>query len=615
MKFFFFVFFFVLLFLHQGLRCLSAVNYVTHLPGFHGELPFHLETGYVSIDDDSRAELFYYFVESVRKPEEDPLILWLTGGPGCSGFVGLAVQMGPLKFKVDNFDGNTPTLVVNPYSWTKIANMIFVDWPIGTGFSYSMTDKDYITDDIQAKGNILKFLRKWFLRHPNFMLNPFYMGGDSYGGKMATLVSHDIVEENEQGQKPLINIKGYLNGNTITGEKIDLNSRVPHAYGLGIISEELYKLIQTNCVGEDYLQPQGAICKAYLKVFNEFLSEINVYGILDPLCSNEPPGEVLHLRRSMEENSPEFLSQFSPDNNCIVKSFRFGRDNRGRRKGVEEERESRIHSSASGSLSVGRTPLVPAVGDWGGGEEFLESRLQTFSIGLDTERSRKGRKAMTFSGAKFEVVKFDGTDNFGLWQTRVKYLLAQQRILKALRPAKPDVIDDEDWEELQQRATVTIRLCLTDEVLYHSTQIHSFINFCEEHGIQRHFSVRKAPQYNSVAERTNRSLTERQNQDKVSGNNSSSDAVQMDLEQQPVASERGESSNPTPGDSIPDDLQNYNLVRDRQRRTNRFEVIVIHLGVGRVNSEVIACDRPSFIRMVDMQSYCVLSADFSIRPI
>ena len=55
---------------------------------------------------------------------------------------------------------------------------------------------------------------------------------------------------------------------------------------------------------------------------------------------------------------------------------------------------------------------------------------------------------MAMSGAKVEVVKFDGTDNFGLWQTRVKDLLAQQGILKALRPKKPDTMEAEDWEEL-----------------------------------------------------------------------------------------------------------------------------------------------------------------------
>ena len=51
---------------------------------------------------------------------------------------------------------------------------------------------------------------------------------------------------------------------------------------------------------------------------------------------------------------------------------------------------------------------------------------------------------MAMSGAKVEVVKFDGTDNFGLWQTRVKDLLAQQGILKALRPKKPDTMEAED---------------------------------------------------------------------------------------------------------------------------------------------------------------------------
>ena len=68
-------------------------------------------------------------------------------------------------------------------------------------------------------------------------------------------------------------------------------------------------------------------------------------------------------------------------------------------------------------------------------------------------------------GAKFKVKKFDGTSKFGLWQTRVKDLLAQQRILKALRAKKPEGIDDLDWKELQQRTTRTIRLYLANEIM------------------------------------------------------------------------------------------------------------------------------------------------------
>ncbi|KAL0431871.1 UNVERIFIED_CONTAM: Retrovirus-related Pol polyprotein from transposon TNT 1-94 [Sesamum radiatum] len=80
---------------------------------------------------------------------------------------------------------------------------------------------------------------------------------------------------------------------------------------------------------------------------------------------------------------------------------------------------------------------------------------------------------MIMSGAKFEVVKFDGIGNFELWQTRVKDLLAQQGILKVLRPQKPASMDDEDLEELQQRAAGTIHLCLTDEIMYHVMNLKS----------------------------------------------------------------------------------------------------------------------------------------------
>ncbi|CAA0813915.1 Unknown protein [Striga hermonthica] len=66
-------------------------------------------------------------------------------------------------------------------------------------------------------------------------------------------------------------------------------------------------------------------------------------------------------------------------------------------------------------------------------------------------------------GSKFEVSKFDGHGNFGLWQTRVKDLLAQQGIQKGLHAEKPKGMEDDDWQDLQERAAGTIRLCLADK--------------------------------------------------------------------------------------------------------------------------------------------------------
>ncbi len=39
--------------------------------------------------------LFYWFFESRGTPDKDPLVVWLTGGPGCSSMLALLVENGP----------------------------------------------------------------------------------------------------------------------------------------------------------------------------------------------------------------------------------------------------------------------------------------------------------------------------------------------------------------------------------------------------------------------------------------------------------------------------------------------------------------------------------------
>ncbi|XP_044346121.1 uncharacterized protein [Triticum aestivum] len=139
----------------------NKTTVVSHLPRFHGPLPFSLETGYVQVDDRNGIHLFYYFMQSERSPAEDPVLLWLTGGPGCSAFSDLVHEIG-LSFQTNSYNGGLPELVYRPDSWTKVANVIFLDSPVGAGFSYSATDQGYKSRNTKVVDQIAIFLTKSF---------------------------------------------------------------------------------------------------------------------------------------------------------------------------------------------------------------------------------------------------------------------------------------------------------------------------------------------------------------------------------------------------------------------------------------------------------------------
>uniref|UniRef100_A0A453E487 Serine carboxypeptidase-like 18 n=1 Tax=Aegilops tauschii subsp. strangulata TaxID=200361 RepID=A0A453E487_AEGTS len=226
----------------QSDREKNKTTVVSHLPGFDGPLPFSLETGYVEVDDRNGVRLFYYFVQSEANPAEDPVLLWLTGGPGCSAFSGLVYEIGPLSFQPDSYTGGVPELVYRPDSWTKVANVIFLDSPVGAGFSYSATDQGYKSCDTKAVDQIAIFLTKWYEEHPQFLSNPLFIAGDSYSGLIAPPLTFQIAKGIEMGDKPLLNLKGYIIGNPLTDRKFDLPARVPYAHRMGLISDEQYEV-------------------------------------------------------------------------------------------------------------------------------------------------------------------------------------------------------------------------------------------------------------------------------------------------------------------------------------------------------------------------------------
>ncbi|KZV38052.1 serine carboxypeptidase [Dorcoceras hygrometricum] len=300
-------------------------NIIKTLPGYPGTLPFKLETGYISLGENGERQLFYYFVESERDPNRDPLLFWITGGLGCSGLSALVYEIGPLAFDFSTFNGSLPDLVLSPYSWTKIASIIFIDAPVGTGFSYINTSQVYTSSDTKSTSDYHLFLRKWLLNHRSFIKNRLYVGGDSYGGKVVPMVALEIIKGNEAGFQPKIALNGYLTGNSPIDAEQHINERIRYAHRMALISDEYYERAKSSCNG-DYLNvdPNNYECLHVLQLIEECTNEINDEHILVPKCTLPPPkSDDFTERRMIIENDPIDVLLMSKQEDtywCLVKS-------------------------------------------------------------------------------------------------------------------------------------------------------------------------------------------------------------------------------------------------------------------------------------------------------
>uniref|UniRef100_A0A0A9DFB8 Carboxypeptidase n=1 Tax=Arundo donax TaxID=35708 RepID=A0A0A9DFB8_ARUDO len=274
-------------------RSAPAGAAVTRVPGFAGAgLPSRHYAGYVTVDERHGRRLFYYLVESERDPARDPLVLWLNGGPGCSSFDGFVYEHGPFNFESGGSAGSLPKLHLNPYSWSKVSSVIYLDSPAGVGLSYSMNVSDYQTGDLKTAVDSHTFLLKWFQLYPEFLTNPFYIAGESYAGVYVPTLSHEVVKGIHEGVKPTINFKGYMVGNGVCDTVFDGNALVPFAHGMGLISEDIYKEANTACQG-NYWNASSDKCENALSKVDMEIDGLNTYDILEPCYHSTSIKEVI----------------------------------------------------------------------------------------------------------------------------------------------------------------------------------------------------------------------------------------------------------------------------------------------------------------------------------
>ncbi|KAJ8449518.1 hypothetical protein Cgig2_005540 [Carnegiea gigantea] len=258
---------------------------VERLPG-QPQVEFQQYAGYVTVDHKKHKALFYYFVEAEVDPASKPLVLWLNGGPGCSSLgVGAFSENGPFRPK-----GNV--LVKNEYSWNKgklEANMLYLETPVGVGFSYSIdtTGYDAVSDAVTARDNLI-FLQRWFDKFPQYKTRDLFITGESYAGHYIPQLAKLIVQFNKK--KKLFNLKGIALGNPVLEFATDFNSRAEYFWSHGLISDSTYKIFTSACnysqyVSEYYRGSVSPVCsKVMSQVGRETSKFVDKYDVTLDVC-------------------------------------------------------------------------------------------------------------------------------------------------------------------------------------------------------------------------------------------------------------------------------------------------------------------------------------------
>lgn len=204
-------------------------------PELHGLIP-------IKGDDD----MFYWLFPSRSNPDEDPLVIWLSGGPGCSSSLAIFHENGPMEVK----DGEA---VLKDISWNNRANVVFVDNPIGTGYSNGSLE-NIPKFEPEVANQFEEFLLGFYEKYPAFKNRDLYITGESYAGHYVPFVSAKILES-QALQDAQVNLAGVAIGNGLVSEYHQALGYSQFAYDNQLI----------NVIGKTALDVGFQFCRLLIK--------------------------------------------------------------------------------------------------------------------------------------------------------------------------------------------------------------------------------------------------------------------------------------------------------------------------------------------------------------
>ncbi|CAH0700355.1 unnamed protein product [Spodoptera exigua] len=199
-------------------------------------LGFKSYSGFLTVNETYNSNIFFWYFPVLNKPvNESPWIIWLQGGPGASSLTGLFDEIGP--FTVVN-----STLKRNPHTWLHNHSLLFIDNPVGTGYSFTEHVDGFTTDMATYSSHLFIALKQFLQIFPELKSVPLYLAGESYAGKYVPAMAMEIHKRKDKlGSE--INLQGLIIGNAYVDPEVISHIALPFHY-FGLLEKEQLEMVK-----------------------------------------------------------------------------------------------------------------------------------------------------------------------------------------------------------------------------------------------------------------------------------------------------------------------------------------------------------------------------------
>lgn len=184
--------------------------------------------GFLTVNKTYNSNLYFWFFPSLSQGPKDPILLWLQGGPGGSSLFGLFVENGPFGVNKDL------KLYPRKFSWNTKYNVIYIDNPVGTGFSFTDNEKGYARNQDDVADNLHSALLQFFQLFPNLKGNDVYLTGESYAGKYIPVLASRIYHDPSPRK---IYMRGIAIGDGFSDPPVMVRGYADFMYQTGLLDE------------------------------------------------------------------------------------------------------------------------------------------------------------------------------------------------------------------------------------------------------------------------------------------------------------------------------------------------------------------------------------------